>query len=46
MTSYPGSKNVTNGLIYSDNIFFAQAALKTEKINMWNIWKNLDLEIV
>ena len=31
LTSYPGSKNVTNGLIYSDNIFFAQAALKTGK---------------
>lgn len=28
LTSYNGTKNVANALIYSDNIFFAQAALQ------------------
>lgn len=31
LTSYSGNKNVINGLIYSDNIFFAQTALKIGK---------------
>ncbi len=31
LTSYSGNKNVTNALIHSDNIFFAQATLKTGK---------------
>ena len=28
LTSYNGAKNLLNGLVYSDNIFFAQTALK------------------
>ncbi len=31
LTAYSGSKNVTNALIHSDNIFFAQAALNIGK---------------
>lgn len=31
LTSYSGSKNVLNALIHSDNIFFAQTALKIGK---------------
>ncbi len=29
LTSYNGAKNLLNGLVYSDNIYFAQTALKT-----------------
>ena len=31
LTSYDGAKNLLNGLVYSDNIYFAQTALKIGK---------------
>lgn len=31
LTAYNGTKNITNALIYSDNIFFAQAAIQIGK---------------
>ena len=34
LTAYNGAKNLKNALIHSDNIYFAQAALKIENKNM------------
>lgn len=34
LTAYDGSKNLRNALIHSDNIYFAQAALKIGKNNL------------
>jgi len=34
LTTYPGKSNLENALIYSDNIYFAKAALKIGKENL------------
>ncbi len=41
LTAYNGPKNLKNALIYSDNIYFAQATLKIGKINFINGLKKL-----
>ena len=41
LTSYAGNKNVTNALIHSDNIFFAQAALNIGKDKYTESLQNL-----
>lgn len=44
LTSYAGSKNVANALLYSDNIFFAQIALKMGKETLTTNLKNIGFE--
>lgn len=41
LTSYNGTKNIANALMYSDNIFFAQAALQIGKDTMQENLKNI-----
>lgn len=41
LTAYNGPKNLKNALIYSDNIYFAQAALKIGKQNLTDGLKKL-----
>ena len=41
LTGYSGAKNVTNALIYSDNIFFAQATLAVGKDKYMESLENL-----
>ena len=41
LTGYSGAKNLKNALIYSDNIYFAQATLKMGKENFVNGLKKL-----
>lgn len=41
LTAYNGPKNLKNALIYSDNIYFAQAVLKIGKTNFINGLKKL-----
>ena len=41
LTAYNGPKNLRNALIYSDNIYFAQATLKIGKTNFINGLKKL-----
>ena len=36
LTAYSGPKNLRNALIYSDNIYFAQAAIQIGKTNLMN----------
>ncbi len=49
LTAYNGAKNLLNGLIHSDNIYFAQSALKigsntfTENLNKLKFNEQLDL---
>ena len=44
LTAYSGAKNIKNALIYSDNIFFAQAALKIGKEDFTKGLKNIGFE--
>ena len=41
LTAYNGPKNLKNALIYSDNIYFAQATLQIGKLNFVNGLKRL-----
>ena len=41
LTAYSGAKNLRNALIYSDNIYFAQAALQIGKDNFTNGLKKI-----
>lgn len=41
LTAYNGPKNLKNALIYSDNIYFAQAALQIGKANFTNGLKKI-----
>lgn len=41
LTAYNGPKNLKNALIYSDNIYFAQAALQIGKQNLTNGLKKI-----
>ena len=51
LTAYSGAKNLKNALIHSDNIYFAQAALKIGKDNIINglnklkFNENIDFEL-
>lgn len=51
LTNYSGSKNLLNGMIYSDNIYFAQTALKigertlTENLNKIGFNEQLDFSL-
>ena len=51
LTSYSGAKNLRNALIHSDNIYFAQAALKIGKesfmngLNKLKFGESLDFEL-
>lgn len=44
LTAYNGAKNIKNALIHSDNIFFAQAALKIGKEDFTKALKNIGFE--
>lgn len=44
LTPYSGEKNIKNALIHSDNIFFAQAALKIGKDDFVQGLKNIGFE--
>ena len=44
LTSYSGAKNVTNALIHSDNIFFAQASLNIGKTTYTDNLKKLGFD--
>ena len=41
LTGYSGAKNIANALLYSDNIFFAQAVLQIGKETMQDNLKNI-----
>ena len=41
LTGYSGTKNIANALLYSDNIFFAQAVLQIGKETMQDNLKNI-----
>lgn len=51
LTNYNNSKNLLNGLLYSDNIYFAQVALKigsttlTENLDKLGFYENLEFPI-